>query len=132
VLVVDDDHLVRALLQLGLERDGFDVWLAANGREAIRLYRTHRYRIGVVLLDIRMPGLDGLATMQALRRLNPDVAVCLTSGDMDGNDPEELRRRGAAHVLAKPFHLDELAHVLRLLTHGVSADALPSGVACPR
>jgi DNA-binding response OmpR family regulator len=131
VLVVDDDQLVRALLQLGLERDGFNVWLAPNGQQAIRLYRAHRENIGVVLLDICMPGLDGPDTMQVLRRLNPDVLICFMSGDMGGYDPEELRQRGAAHVIAKPLHLNELAHGLRLLMRGVSADPLPSGRACP-
>ena len=69
VLVVDDDHLVRVLAQMGLERDGFEVWLAANGREAIDLYRTHRKDISVVLLDVCMPDLDGPHTLDALRTL---------------------------------------------------------------
>jgi CheY-like chemotaxis protein len=123
--------MVRVMVQLGLEHNGFDVWLASNGQEAIRRYRTHRDCIDVVLLDIRMPGLDGPATMRALRLLNRNVLVCFMSGDMGGYDPEELRRSGAAHVIAKPFHLNELAHVLRLLTHGVSAGSPPSGGACP-
>src|SRR5215831_19005930 len=67
VLVADDDHLVRVLVQLGLERDGVDVWLASSGKEAIQLYRTHRESIAVVLLDVHMPGLDGPATLDALR-----------------------------------------------------------------
>jgi CheY-like chemotaxis protein len=116
VLVVDDDHLVRSMIQLGLERDGFEVWTAATGRDAIRLYRTHRERIGVVLLDVRMPDLDGPATLDALRSLNPDVRVCFMSGHMGAYDPEELRQRGAVHAIAKPFRLNELARLLRLLT----------------
>ena len=67
VLVVDDEHLVRVIMQLGLERDGFEVWTAANGRQAIELYREHREDIAAVLLDVRMPGLDGPATLGALR-----------------------------------------------------------------
>ncbi len=130
VLVVDDEHLVRTLLQLGLERDGFDVWLASDGREAIRLYRKHRDRIDVVLLDVRMPGLDGPQTLDALRGLDPKVLVCLMSGDLGDYQPDELRRRGAAHVIAKPFRLDELASTLRLLVNGVPTDLLPSGSGC--
>jgi CheY-like chemotaxis protein len=49
---------VGIAVRRGLERDGFDVWLAANGWEAIHLYRKHRDSIDVVLLDVRMPGLD--------------------------------------------------------------------------
>jgi hypothetical protein len=54
VLVVDDDHLVRLMVQLGLERNGFAVWLASNGVEAIEIYRTHRERIAVILLGGRV------------------------------------------------------------------------------
>ena len=67
VLVVDDDHIVRIMVQLALERNGFDVWLARNGREAIELYRRHAEEIAVLLLDVRMPGLDGIQTLEVLR-----------------------------------------------------------------
>jgi CheY-like chemotaxis protein len=127
VLVVDDEHLVRVMLQLSLERSGFDVWLACNGREAIHLYRTHRDHVSVVLLDVRMPGLDGPATLDALRDLNPDVRVCFMSGDTGAYEPEALRKRGAAHVIAKPFRLEELAKALLRLVRGEPIDALPSG-----
>jgi CheY-like chemotaxis protein len=126
VLVVDDEHLVRIMVQLGLQRNGFDVWLAPNGREAIELYRTHRDSIGVVLLDVRMPGLDGPATLDALRRLNPDVLACFMCGDLGDHEPAALQHSGAAHVINKPFLLNELANTLRLLAHGVPADLLTS------
>lgn len=130
VLVVDDDHLVRIMLQLGLERNGFEVWLAPNGREAIDLYRTHKEDIDVVLLDVCMPGLDGPATLDALRKRNPEVRACFMSGDPGSYQPHELVQRGAAHVFAKPFQLDDLANILRLVAHGVSSDLLP--VLCQR
>jgi len=110
VLVVDDEHLVRVILQLGLERDGFEVWTAANGRQAIELYREHREDIAAVLLDVRMPGLDGPATLGALRELSPAVRACFMTGDPNAYDPEALRQRGAAYFIAKPFRLDHLAH----------------------
>jgi CheY-like chemotaxis protein len=126
VLVVDDEHLVLAMLQLSLERNGFDVWLAGSGCEAIHLYQVHRNQIDVVLLDVRMPGLDGPATLDALRDLNPDVQVCFMSGDTGAYEPEALLKRGAAHVIAKPFRLDDLAKGLRRLVRGEPIDALSS------
>jgi|SRR5208283_1268261 len=126
VLVIDDDHLVRVMVQLGLERNGFDAWLASNGREAIDLYRAHREDIAVVLLDIRMPGLDGIETLEALRELNPDVQACFMTGNAGAYKPEELREQGAAEIIAKPFHLADLANILRVLTHSGSADLLAS------
>ena len=130
VLVVDDEHLLRILLQLGLERDGFDVWLARNGREAIDVYRRHTDEIAVVLLDVHMPGLDGLQTLEVLRELNPEVLVCFMSGDTGADESDELLQRGAAQVIAKPFHLDDLTNILRLMAQSVSADLLPSGRVC--
>lgn len=130
VLVVDGDRLMRIMLQLGLERNGFDVWLAPNGREAIDLYREHRENIAVVLLDVRMPGLDGPRTLDALRELDPEVPACFMSGDTGGSKPEALRQRGAAYVIAKPFLLNDLAAVLRLLAKGVTNDSLPSDNVC--
>jgi CheY-like chemotaxis protein len=126
VLVVDDDHLVRLLAQLGLERDGFVIWLASNGRDALRLYRKHRKRIDVVLLDVRMPGLDGPTTLDALRRLNPQVVACFMSGDTGQYDPEELRQRGAAFLINKPFLVSELATILRRLAHDGNANGSTS------
>jgi CheY-like chemotaxis protein len=128
--VVDDDHLVRIMVQLGLERNGFEVWLAPNGCDAIELYREQREHIAVVLLDVRLPGLDGPATLDALRKLNPEVPACFMSGETGDHEPEELIRRGAAYVIAKPFLLNDLANILRLLAHGAPVDLLrPAGYA---
>jgi len=129
--VVDDDHMVRIMVQLGLERNGFDVWLAPNSREAIDLYRAHREHIAVVLLDARMPGLDGPQTLDALRELNPEVLACFMSGDTGACKPEELRHHGAAYI-AKPFFLNNLANTLRQLAHGVPTDLLAAGGAGQR
>ncbi len=124
ILVVDDNHTVRSVLQLALERSGFEVWLADDGREAIRLYRRHGARIAVVLLDVCMPGLDGPQTLEALREVNPDVRACFMSGSAAAEDQEELRRRGGAPVIAKPFPLEELANLLHTLAHR-PPDGLP-------
>ncbi len=115
VLVVDDDRAIRHMVQWGLEHDGFDVWVAASGREAIDLYRTHQKSIAVVLLDVRMPELDGPHTLDALRELNGEVPACFMSGDTCGYEPNELAGRGASRFIAKPFLLDNLAETLRSL-----------------
>jgi CheY-like chemotaxis protein len=122
VLVVDDEYPVRKLVQVCLEVSGFDVWLAASGVEAARLYQKHQDRIAVVLLDVRMPGLDGPATLEALREINPEVRACFMSGDTGAYGNDDLRRRGAACFIAKPFRLDELVNVLRRVARGVPAD----------
>lgn len=115
VLVVDDDDLVRQMLQVNLQRQGFAVWLAANGTEAIDLYRRVRDDVVVVLLDVRMPGPDGLQTLQVLRGLDPDVRCCLMSGYADEFRLDDLLKTGARHFIPKPFRLPELTRVIRSL-----------------
>ncbi len=127
VLVVDDEHFVRSMVQLGLERNGFHVWLASGGRDAIDLYRKHRENIAVVLLDVRMPGLDGPETLEALRELNSEVRACFMSADTGAYGPEGLQERGAACVITKPFQLEDLASVLRLVVQGLPPGPLPAG-----
>ena len=124
VLVVDDEALLRTMLQLSLEGNGFEVCLASDGRDAIELYGKHRDNIAVVLLDVRMPGLDGLQTLNALLKLNPKVQVCLMTGGTGADELEKLRQRGAAYAIAKPFRLDDLANALRRLVRSEPIDAL--------
>ncbi len=81
VLAVDDDAAVLGLLSVGLALQGFSVWQASSGAEAIAIYSAHRADIHVVLLDVDMPGLDGPQTLTALRALDPD----LPAGFMTGN-----------------------------------------------
>jgi two-component system response regulator (stage 0 sporulation protein F) len=130
VLVVDDEHMVRIMVQLGLERNGFEVWLASDGLEAIDLFRAHREEIAVVLLDVRMPGFDGVQTLDSLRELDREVPACFMNDDPGAYEPDELLQRGAAYVIAKPFHLDELANILGLLANHAPAEILPSGGVC--
>jgi DNA-binding NtrC family response regulator len=115
VLIVDDDRLIRVMLQLGLAHYGFNILLARDGWEAIELFQLHKDDIAVVLLDVCMPGLDGPKTMNKLRAIDPQVHVCLMSGDTGFYDPDFLRRYGANGFIAKPFMMDKLAETLHQL-----------------
>ena len=95
-----------------LRQEGFSVWLAADGQEALDLYRTHRETIDVALLDVCMPGLDGPRTLVALQQLTPQIRCCFMSGYLGNHIEKDLCGAGAARVFAKPFRLDEVANVL--------------------
>jgi CheY-like chemotaxis protein len=113
VLVVDDDPGVRKVLTAVLQRYGCAVWSAGDGRTAVRVYEQNRAEVGVVLLDVCMPGLDGPQTLDALRAVDPGVRAMFMTGDPGYYTIEELRRRGMA-VLHKPFtDLAALAGVLQ-------------------
>lgn len=111
VLIVDDEHHVRGLLNLVMRGQGFDVWLAASGAEALAVYQRDRNLIDLVLLDVRMPVQDGPQTLVALKKLNPRICSCFMSGDLGPYGVDELRALGAVSVLTKPFHLDEVAGI---------------------
>jgi serine/threonine-protein kinase RsbW len=113
VLVVDDDPQVCRLLELTLIREGFTVWSAPSGRAAVEFYRLHPERIGVVVLDVRMPELDGPQMLAALQRINSQVRALFVSGDTGDYDPEALVGMGAVGVLHKPFDLAKLSRAVR-------------------
>jgi CheY-like chemotaxis protein len=108
ILVVDDEPLLRKLLQVALEQQGFQIWLAADGYEALQLYQKHRLHVALVLLDVRMPGLDGPQTLAALQILDPALACCFMTGFAGDYSYTNLLERGALRVFAKPFRPAEL------------------------
>lgn len=113
VLVVDDEPLVLCLLKVFLPRIGFTVWTADNGKEAVSLYERQGGQIDLVLLDVRMPILDGPQTLRELRRLDPNVKCCFMSGYTGLYTAENLKQMGALAVFDKPFDLDALGRMLR-------------------
>jgi CheY-like chemotaxis protein len=120
------------VLQSGLQYRGFMVWLAADGVEAQGVYRAHREEIAVVLLDVRMPGLDGPQTLAALREIDPAVCCCFMTGNMGLYLPEELLALGAAAVFPKPFDLPQLAEALwQLAAQSAAGTSVVSGSAGP-
>ena len=115
ILVVDDDTDVRALLQAVLDQQGFVVWAAASGRQALELYQEWRSAIDLVLLDVCMAGLDGPQTLVGLRRLNPALCCCFMTGDAGRYTLDDLMAQGVRHVFQKPFRPFEVAQILRQL-----------------
>jgi CheY-like chemotaxis protein len=127
VLVVDGDQLARTRRKRGLERNGWNIWLAADGYEAVELYWDHKENIAVVVLDDCMPGLGGPETLEALRSLNSEVLVCLMSVEPDGYGPEDLLPVGAPHVFAKPIRPDQFAQLLhQLVANRPNVDRSPA------
>ncbi len=95
-----------------MERQGFTVWLADGGRSALEIYRERQASLSVVLMDVRMPDLDGPQTLVALQRINPAVACCFMTGYAAEYTPEGLLALGAIRLFDKPFRMDEMAQSL--------------------
>jgi CheY-like chemotaxis protein len=113
ILVVDDDPVVLSLLQAWLPRLGYVVWTADSGQAALLTYERERDRIDLMLLDVRMPALDGPATLRELRRRDPHVACCFMTGHSGPYTPDALREMGATAVFDKPFDFAVLDRSLR-------------------
>jgi DNA-binding NtrC family response regulator len=110
VLVVDDELFIRDLLRLFLARKGFRVLTAAGGHEAQRLCREHH--VDLTLLDVCMPGMDGMQTLEALRQINPDLRCCFMSGNPEPHSVVDLMDL-QAEFLPKPLDMSTLADTLK-------------------
>ncbi len=106
ILVVDDEPDLRLALRSVLERAGFEVSEAVDGRDALRVF--HRVPAQLVVLDVSMPELDGWQTLERLREISDVPVLMLTAS---GSEPEKVRglRAGADDYVVKPFGNQELA-----------------------
>ncbi len=128
VLVADDEARLRALLVVALRQHGFVVWLAADGQEAVEMYRDHRPEIDLVVLDVGMPGLDGRDALRALREINPDACCCFMVTHSDFAYERDLLDLGAKRIFQKPFELVAFIYMLsQLANHKETVRAVP----CP-
>ncbi len=106
ILVVDDEFDVRDILERALAISGYEVKAASGGTVAIELCRT--FLPHLVLLDVMMPDLGGIETLQKIRELDKDVKVVMVSGMHDVQAAKESIAMGAIDYITKPFDLREL------------------------
>jgi two-component system, cell cycle sensor histidine kinase and response regulator CckA len=120
ILVVDDEAHVRAIAALALEKTGFTVLTAADGREGVAIFREHAATIRAVLLDLTMPHMDGAATMLQLRQIQPDVRVILSSGYTEEEATRHFSDRDPIAFLQKPYALKDLVAAMRAVLEPVA------------
>lgn len=116
ILIVDDEEPVRALIARGLTLDGHETLTAADGAEGLELLAAENGRFDLLLTDIRMPVMDGIALALAAKRDYPALTIMLMTGYAEQRERAKSLEAIVAEVLAKPFTLAELrATVTRLL-----------------
>lgn len=113
VLVVDDDPRLLQIIEMYLRLEGYDVTTAENGEEALE--RLTQHPIALVILDIMMPGMDGV---EACRQIRADPAtsaipIVMCSALSADEDVRRARDAGASHMICKPFNLVGLGAVVR-------------------
>lgn len=113
VLIIDDEEPVREAVADILELEGVASIAAANGAEGVALYKQNWPVIGVVLLDLSMPGLSGEDTLVELHKINPNVPVVLSSGYSELDARPRFERIGVAGFIQKPYDLEMFVAEIR-------------------
>ena len=113
ILVVEDEDLLRVAVSKSLQRLGFRVLVASDGSDAMELMRLHKDDLDAMLLDVTVPGMPSQEVLQDAYRIRPDLRIVVTSAYSKETVDARLSGLRAHHFVRKPFHLDDVLHLLR-------------------
>jgi DNA-binding response OmpR family regulator len=113
ILIVEDEHLMLRLLENFFSQHGYHVLVAADGEQAIEVYRCYKRRIEAVLLDVRVPKITGEEVFRRMKKENAAVKVVIASGFLDANLKTQIAFAGVKRFVNKPYVLDELLEVFQ-------------------
>ncbi len=113
LLLVDDEPAILKTCKIMLERVGYTVLSAGDGKSALRIFTEHRGRVELVILDIIMPGMNGGEVFDRLKAIDPNVKVLLCSGYSIEGQATTILRRGGNGFLQKPFESEQLYSKIR-------------------
>jgi two-component system response regulator PilR (NtrC family) len=114
VLVVDDEEIMREILEALLTREGYDVRVASGGQEGLELARAGSFDAAIV--DVMMPGINGIETLDELKKIDDDLPVIMITAFASVENAIAAMKRGAFDYITKPFKNDEVLVVLRNAT----------------
>jgi two-component system, cell cycle sensor histidine kinase and response regulator CckA len=113
VLVVDDEPFVREVVSDILTQQGMRVLVAGDGYEGLEQFKTHRAEIDLILLDMKMPGMNGEQVYHAVRAIDDNCRVILSSGYLDTDSTTQLSQRPFTSFLPKPYDLETLVNSVK-------------------
>src|SRR3982750_229496 len=111
ILVIDDEDIMREILEALLVREGYQVRMAASGEEGLEMARSTTFDGAIV--DVMMPGMDGLTTLGELKKLDEDLPVLMVTAFASVETAIAAMKRGAFDYITKPFKNDEVLVVVR-------------------
>lgn len=111
ILIVDDQLGVRRLLYETFHEDKHEVVMAANGKDALK--SLENFSPDLILMDMKMPGMNGIDTLRQIRSFNKVVSVIMMTAYGDAPSMEQARELGVLHYMSKPFDLFELRDHVR-------------------
>jgi DNA-binding NtrC family response regulator len=111
ILIIDDEASIRSILSTLLKKNGYDVQAAESGESGLEIYA--KFKPAVILLDLKMPGIDGMEVMEALdKHLNADCKTIIMTAHGEVRSAVEAMKKGAFDYLQKPFDNDELLAII--------------------
>lgn len=119
VLVVDDQLGVRRLLFETFLEEGHHVEMAGNGNEALHILEN--YHPNIILMDMKMPELNGIDTLREIRKFDEEVGVIMMTAYGDAQNMEQAQELGVTHYMSKPFDLFELRDRVREILYKAEA-----------
>ena len=114
LLIVDDQYGIRLLLHEIFKKEGYEVFQAANGFQAIDI--VIKDCPDLVILDMKIPGMDGVEILKRIKEINKDIKVILMTAYGELDIIEEAKKLGALQYFPKPFDIDEIKKVVREYT----------------
>jgi CheY-like chemotaxis protein len=116
VLVADDNDVAQRLCKRVLEKAGYRVLIAADGLQAVDVALNQNP--SMILMDVAMPGIDGLEAMRRIKAERPNMPIVIASAHSMASDRERFLAAGADNVLSKPFRLADLVAIVAKLAQG--------------
>ncbi|ANB60626.1 response regulator [Anoxybacteroides amylolyticum] len=111
LLIVDDQYGIRILLNEVFQREGYTTFQAANGVQALEIVQKHQPDL--VLLDMKIPGMDGIEILKRIKEINRDIKVIIMTAYGELDMIQETRELGAVMHFAKPFDIDDMRDAVR-------------------
>ena len=111
ILTIDDELIIRISCERTLSSGGYDAKSASSGKEGIEILRNERFDL--VLLDLKMPDMDGMDVLKLIRATWPDIKVIIITGYGADTTAEQTMKHGAHYLLEKPFIPDKLLAVIK-------------------
>jgi CheY-like chemotaxis protein len=109
ILWVDDEEIALEVWARMLQKLGYDMIQAHHGRQALEIFKKHESKISLVLLDMKMPGMNGCEIYDRLKEIQPEIKIILVSGYIDQYVLDEMSKRNFNAYIEKPFKLNALS-----------------------
>ena len=115
LLIVDDQFGIRILLTEIFQKEGYRIFQASNGKKALEIVK--KYKPDLVLLDIKIPGMDGIEILKRLMKIDPNMKVIIMTAYGELNMIQEAMDLGAITYFTKPFDIDDLREAVAKYTN---------------